>query len=146
MSNFNPDDFMNVETTVTNETEYTPIPEGDYQGVISDLKSDVSPNGSPMLNITWLVDDESVRKFTGMAEPTVRQTIWLDVNDNGSLASGANKNVGLGRLRAALGQNDGKPWSPSMLRGGVALIKIGHTPSKKEPGVLYSNVVQVAKL
>lgn len=145
MSNFDPDQFMQTETNDVNETTYTPIPEDEYQGVIKALESNITSGGSAVLNITWIIDDEEVRNFTGMPEPTCRQSVWLDVNDNGALETGPNKNIGLGRLRDALGQNDGSPWSPNMMNGQVARVMVKQTPNKDDPTIIYSNVVQVAK-
>ena len=143
---FDPDLFMQQETELELETDFTPIPEGEYQAVIKSLTTNVvGANNTPVLNVMWIIDDQEVRDFTGMPEPTCRQSVWLDVNDNGALESGANKNVGLGRLRDALGQNDGKPWSPSMMEGQVAMVQIKHTPAKDGSGNIFSNVVQVAK-
>lgn len=145
MSNFDPDQFLQTETEAKLETEYTPIPEGEYMGVIKKLDSNVTPNGSPVLAVTWIIDDQEVRDFTGMPEPTCRQSVWLDVNDNGALEAGSNKNVQLGRLRDALGQNDGKPWAPSMMEGQVARVIVKHTPDKNNPGAVFANVVQAGK-
>lgn len=138
MSNFDPNAFLTQEQTVQNETEYTPIPEGDYDAVIKDIVSDVTNGGKPFLNVIWLVDDESVRQHTGMTEPTCRQTVWLDLDANGRLEGGKNKNIGLGKLRAALGQNTGAPWSPSQMLGQPAMVHIA--PDKTGQ---YTNVTQV---
>jgi len=139
---FNPEDFMNTETTVQNETDYTPMPEGEYPAVISKLDSRMA-GSTPVLDVTWMIDDQAVREQTGMDEPTCRQTIWLDVTESGGLEAGANKNVQLGKLREALGQNDGSPWSPQMLNGQPARVIVKHS-SPNEQGAVYANVVQVA--
>ena len=139
MTDFNPDQFMTEEQTVINETEYTAIPKGDYPGVIKDVKADTTTNGSPLLAVTWLIDSEEVREHTGMEEPTCRQTVWLDLDANNKLETGANKNIGLGKLRDALGQNDGSPWSPQMLMGQPAMVFIEPDKTGK-----YTNVTQVA--
>ena len=140
---FDPDTFLQTETSETGDTEYTPIPEGEYTGVIKEIKSGVTSNGSPFLNVLWTIDDQEVKDFTGMPEPTCRQTLWLDVNENGSLEFGPNKNIGLNRLRSALGQNDGKPWSPLMMEGQVARVLVKQS-TNAETGVTYANVTQVA--
>lgn len=139
MSDFNPDTFMQEEQNVELDTEFTPIPEGEYSGIIKDVKADTTPKGAALLAVTWLIDDEEVREHTGMPEPTCRQTVWLDLDASGHLAAGANKNVGLGKLRAALGQNDGSPWSPTMLVGQPAQVYI-----KPDATGQYTNVTNVA--
>ena len=140
MSDFNPDSFMTEEQSGTLDTSFTPIPPAEYTGIIKDVLANTTPNGAPKLDVIWLIDDEGVREHTGMAEPTCKQTVWLDLNESGKLEMGANKNVGLGKLRDALGQNDGSPWSPSMLMGQPARVLI--EPDKKTGQ--YSNVTQVA--
>lgn len=143
MTDFNPDTFMTEQQEVENATVFTPVPEDEYDAVISDVVAETAGNGSPVLNVTWLIDSQEARDFTGMEEPTVRQTIWLDLDANGKLEGGANKNVGLGKLRSALGQNDGSPWSPSMLMGQPGRVVIKHNPSNKGDGVVYANVAAV---
>lgn len=126
MSEFNAEQFMQTEVEGQLETEFTPIPEAEYRAVIKEVKPDTTPKGSPFLELIWIIDDQEVRDLIGMDEPTCRQTVWLDVNDNGSLAFGKNKNVGLGKLRDALGQNTGAPWSPTQLLGQPATVNIKH--------------------
>ncbi len=126
MSNFNPEQFMSTEIEGKGETDYTPIPEGEYDGVIKAVEATTTPKGSPLLELTWIVDDQEAREISGMAEPTVRQSIWLDITEAGALEFGPNKNIQLNRVREALGQNDGRPWAPNMLMGQVAKIEVKH--------------------
>lgn len=140
MSDFNPDTFMTEQQTVQLDTEYTLIPEGEYQAVIKDVIPRVVAGGSSILDLVWLIDDESVRELTGMEEPTCKQGLWLDLDANNHLEGGANKNLALGKVRTALGQNDGQPWSPTMLLGQPAMVYIAPDKTGK-----YSNVTQVAQ-
>lgn len=126
MSDFNAEQFMQTEVEGQLETEFTPIPEAEYRAVIKEVKPDSTPKGSPFLELIWIIDDAGVRELMGQDEPTCRQTVWLDISDNGALEFGKNKNVGLGKLRDALGQNDGKPWSPLMLMGQPATVNVKH--------------------
>jgi len=126
MSEFNADQFMQTETEGQLETEFTPIPEGEYRAVIKEVKPDTTPKGSPYLEVIWIIDDQEIRDLIGMDEPTSRQTVWLDMNEQGGMAFGKNKNIGLGKLRDALGQNTGVPWSPLMLLGQPATVNIKH--------------------
>lgn len=140
---FDPDMFMNQQTTDANSTAYVPVPEGEYQAVIKDVKAGTAGD-KPVLNLTWGVDDAEVREVTGLEEPTVRQTIWLDLTASGGLDMGKGKNVGLGKLREALGQNQpGQPWAPGMLNGQVAMINVKHR-SGKEPGEVFADVKSVS--
>ena len=147
MSTFNPDTFLNIEVSSPNATAYVPVAEGEFTGSIKKIAPRVLNDGRAVLDVTWAVDDETTRQETGMAEPTVRQTIWLDLNESGSLDFGKGRNVGLGRLRDALGQNEtGKLWQPGMMVGGVAKIKVTHSIDKRDNETIQAGVVSVAKL
>jgi len=127
MSNFNAEAFMTTEIEGEMETEFTPIPEAEYRAVIKECKPDTTPKGKAYMEVIWIIDDQAVRDLIGMEEPTVRQTVWLDINETtGALDFGKNKNVGLGKLREALGQNTGGAWSASMLLGQPATVNVKH--------------------
>lgn len=147
MSAFNPDTFLNTETVEANATSYTPVPEGEFPSSIKAIKPRVLTDGRAVLDVTWIVDDETARQETGMAEPSVRQTLWLDLTESGSLDFGKGKNVALGRLRETLGQNaPGKPWAPGMLVGGVAKIKVTHSIDKRDNITINADVKAVLPL
>lgn len=147
MSSFKPDTFLNTETSDANATNYTPVPEGEFTASIKVVKPRVLTDGRAVLDVTWIVDDETARQETGMAEPTVRQTIWLDVTETGGLDNGKGKNVGLGRLREAVSQNQaGKPWMPGMLVGQVAKVKVSHSIDKRDGVTIQAEVKAVLPL
>lgn len=130
---FNPDTFLNTTTTDANETTYTPVPEGEWTAVIKEIKPRAAKE-SAILDVVWGVDDQAVIDATGMKNPIVRQTVFLDLTEQGGLDKGKGKNVQLGKLREAVGQNqNGKPWQPGMLIGQVAKIKVGHRMYEGEP-------------
>lgn len=149
MSTFSPESFMNSQFTDANETTFKAVPEGEYQAVINKVEAATwqSKDGTKSglkLDLDWIVDDESVRQSTGMAEPHVKQSIMLDLTESGALAVGTNKNVNLGRLREAVGQNaSGRPWSPPMLQGQVARISVKHRLWEDQT---FAEVKGVAKL
>ena len=123
---FDPDTFMSTTTDQADETTYRPIPEGEYMAVISKIEGR-TPKGNSILDIMWAIDDERVRAETGMDNPQVRQSLFLDITREGGLERGANKNVQLGKLRAALNQNNpGQAWAPGMMEGQVARISVKH--------------------
>lgn len=147
MSAFNPDLFLNTETDSASATTYTPVPEGEFNASIKTIKPRVLTDGRAVLDITWTVNDETARQETGMAEPSVRQTIWLDTTESGGLDFGKGKNVGLGRLREAVGQNQaGKPWAPGMLVGQVATVKVSHSIDKRDGVTINADVKAVLPL
>lgn len=149
MSLFNPDTFLNSTFTDANDTQYIPVPEGEWQATVDKVEAKVvgQENPRPVLNVIWKVTDPAVQQVTGRAENSVRQTIWLDVTESGGLDFGKGKNVGLGKLRDALGQNTpGKPWAPGMLVGGVACVKVKHSIDKRDGVTINAEVSGVTKL
>lgn len=144
-SAFDPDLFMNTSTTDSNDTNFVPVPTGEFNAVIDEVKPGMAGD-KPVLKVKWLIDDAEVREVTGQEKPAVTQTVWLDLTAGGGLDMGKGKNVGLGRLREALGQNTpGKPWGPGMLMGQVARVQISHRPGK-EAGEIYADIKQVTAL
>lgn len=143
MSEFNPDSFLNTETDEAGETHYTPIPEGDYHALVDDVTAREAKD-SQILDVIYEIIDEALKELMGMDKVTIRQSIFLDI-ENGAMAIGKNKNIKLNKLRDALGQNvSGKPWSPMMMKGaGPVLIKTTQKPDDDDPEVIYSNVSRV---
>ncbi len=132
VSTFDPNVFLSQDVKGASETKYTPVPEGEYDAFVNDIGAD-EYEGQRILVITWAIMDEGVKKALGLEQPTLQDRIFLDY-ENGVLAFGVNKNVKLGRLREALGQNDGKKtWNFNMLRGaGPVRLMVAHVPGKGE--------------
>lgn len=126
---FDEDAFMSSTSEGEMDTEFTPVPVGEYPAVVKKLatRSGSSEKGDwAVLDVTWGIDDAQVSKITGFDSPSVRQSIFLDVTESGGLDLGKGKNINLGQLREALGQNGSGAWSPSMLEGNVATILVEH--------------------
>lgn len=147
---FNSDDFLNQqEVTDKFETSFSPIPAGEYMGMITKREAKVQPkpDGSgdwTILDITWQIDDARARDATGMQSPTLRDSVFLDM-ENGKLATGKNKNVGLGRLLEALGIN-GQPGNPfNNMVGKIAKVQVVVEPDKKDPTKVYNRVKAYGK-
>ena len=144
MSAFNPDTFLNTQTTEANDTAVIPVPEGEHPAAIKTIKPRVLTDGRAVLDIYWTVNSDEARDETGQAEPIVRQTVWLDTTESGGLDFGKGKNVGLGKLRDAVGQNQsGKPWAPGMLIGAAAIVKVGHSIDKRDGETIQADVKAV---
>lgn len=147
---FDPETLLGSETQGAMSTEYTPIPIGEYVGIIKDLnvKQVVSQKNGETYNffeIKYAIDDQEVAEITGMTEPVARQSMILDITPGGTLDLGKGKNVQLGRLRAACKQNDpSKPWSFEMLRGQTVKVSIKHRTA--DDGQIYAEVKNVAPL
>lgn len=137
---FNPENFLNTEVQGIGETEYTAVPEGEYQAVIKSVIADLAGD-KPILRASWIIDSAEVRELMGQDEPICTQTFWLDLNENGTLAFGKNKNIKLNQCRSALGQNTGSPWKPSDMVGQPATVMVRH--ELRDDGRTFAKVVDV---
>lgn len=147
---FNPEQFLDMTVTDSNDTKTIPVPVGEYIAIIEDVKcrqwqSKKDPSMSGLtLDIQWSLDDATVKELLGRDKITVKQGIMLDMTDSGGLDMGKGRNVGLGRLRDALGLNTpGQPFSFSMLSGRVGKVKVEHRIDGEN---LYAEVKGVAKV
>lgn len=146
-SAFNAEQFLQTQTKAANDTKLIPVPEGDHAaqiskiGIRSGVKDGVAWHS---LDVIWEVLTDEAKKVTGMDKPQVKQGLFLDITPEGALDMGKGKNVQLGKLRAALGQNkEGRAWAPNMLTGNVATILVKHRPDEKS-GETYADVKAVA--
>lgn len=147
-SAFDPDTFLSQEVTGSSEVKYTPVPIGEYQAYVDDLEMS-SYNDQPILQVIYAILNEDLKTNLGLEKPTVRDSIFLDVNPDQSLQFGPNKNVKLGRLREAVNQNDPKKkWNFNMLRGmGPVNIMVDHRWSDKN-GIKegpFANITRVTR-
>lgn len=144
---FDPSSFLQTEVNSEFDTTVIPVPVGEWQGVIKTIKPRVLPDGRGVLDVHFVVVDQDVINETGLAEPIVRYSAWLDLDDNGFLADGKGKNVQLGQLREACNQNrKGQPWAPGMLVGQTCIIKVGHSIDKRDGKTVQADVKSVAAL
>ena len=152
---FDADKFLNQTLNSPMSTSNIPCPEGEYKAFVDDGDKAISfrdggtdRNGnelSPQCVVLFTILDDNVKVHMNRDKVLVPMNIWLDVkNDNLDLSEG--KNVGLGRLRKALDQNDG-PWNPNMMKGkGPLMVKVSQRSDKQDPTIKYAEVVRVAKL
>lgn len=103
--------------------------------------------GHLILDVVWQPDDpEQKSKLKIEKLPTLRQSIFLDLTDNGALDMGPFKNPDLNRLREVFGLNaPGQKWSFTDFIGRVATIKLENRPNKDDPANPYQNVTAVKK-
>ena len=126
-----------------NATRRDPLPQGETTAQIMELKfsggvSQKTGNPWNRMDCTLEISDpEYLSQIPGSPEKaTTTLGIMLDMN-NGQIATGPNKNIRLGRLRAAAGVN-GKPLSA--LQGQFIRITIGHKPHPTEEGVVLDEI------
>lgn len=151
MGAFDPSTFLDATLTEANSTTQTPCPEGEYEAVISDepvfrqFQGTKDPSKSYMaLDLNWEITDPAVCEVTGRTPTKVRQSLMLDVTDAGGLDMGKGKNVGLGRLREAVGLNEpGKAFSFRQLQGQRAKVRVTHRAAQD---AIYDEVRTVARI
>lgn len=150
VSTFNADQFLSTSVRAKLDTKFPSCPMGEYRALVEDLKvrTDAGKEkNQTILDVIWEVQDERVKELTGLKKVTVRQSIFLDITPEGQLDYGKGKNVSLGKLREALGQNDHtRDWYPNMLKGAIAKIVVEHKPNDNDPESPYANVTRVAAL
>jgi hypothetical protein len=151
---FNVDDFMNMATEA-NDTVYPVGPAGTYLGVIEKIElptGRTNKQNEPIypLDITWEITDEKFRAAMGVEgdrKALVRGTVFLDLtmgsDGKKQIDTNKGKNVQLGKIREALGQNV-PGWAPGRLVGaGPALLEI--TIDTGNDGVQRNRVKSVGK-
>ena len=149
-STFNAEAFLQNTVDKGMDTALIPVPEGPHKAQVvklslARLEARDGKDEATILEVTWEPMDESVKKATGLDHPQVRQAIWLDLTPQGGLDASKGKNVQLGKLREAVGQNkDGKKWTIAHLNNAVATILVEHRPDKNDPSIVYANVKKVA--
>lgn len=151
---FNPDAFLNDSVDAALSTRMEPVPEGDYPATIKSVATprfieskDPTKPGFAVMDITWSLDAPQLAQKLGRNELLVRQGVMLDLK-NGKLDTDKGRNIGLGRLREAVKQNQaGKQWNPSMLVGaGPAMVKVTHRADKNDDSVVYDEIRKVAPI
>jgi len=152
---FDPNQFMSSAVDPMN-TQMEVVPEGDYRFLIDGDPKQLTPKNLKGISQRtnepydfWQIEllcfclDDAVKQKLGRDKVTVRLRLNLDLDATGRLEVGANKNIGLGQLRDALGQN--KPgWSPQMLLGAGPFIgKVKHNTTDKGT---FADIQRVARI
>ena len=153
MSIFNPADFMNQSFEGANSTKRELHPVGEFQAVIEKIearpwqsKNDPTKSGVT-LEVYWSMQDASALASIDMEKLTLRQGVMLDFNETGGLDMGKGKNVGLGRLRAAVGLNEpGVAFQFPQLIGRMAKVSVRHEVDKEDPEKIYDRVTAATAL
>jgi hypothetical protein len=136
---FNAEAFKASAVSDVNADRFTPIPEGEYRGVIT--KTDVAAGESARgpwarYDVTVEVTDPQTQELR-----SVRGGLMLDLNESGGLATGPNKNIKLGQLRTAIGLNTpGKPFNWSDPIGKSVVILVSHRADKEDVTKVYEDV------
>lgn len=153
---FDPDSFMSQKIDQALSDKFEQVPEGDYKFMVDDFDSSIFRTNDRKDNsgtfttfeIPLVLQDEAVKAKLGRDKVTVRYKGFLDFDDKGQLDFRQGKNVKLGMLRSALGQNvPGQPWSFEMLKGaGPVMGRVIHTKNDKDKDNPFTEVSRVAKI
>lgn len=152
---FDADKFLNQNVSAPMSTITTPCPEGEFKAFVDDgdkaitfREGGLDRNGnelSPQCIVLFTIQDQLPNQVLKRDKVFVPMNVWLDVNgDTLDLSEG--KNVGLGRLRKALDQNDGT-WNPLMMKGkGPVMVKVTQRSDKNDPTQKYAEVSRISKI
>ena len=146
---FDENAFLESSVSSSNDTRIVPIPQGEYHGIIEKVarRQWQSKDGSQTgiaLDVFWSIEDQGVKEYLGRKEVTCKQGIMLDTTPQGLLDMSKGKNIGLGRLREAVGKNEeGQHFSFAMLPGMSAKVAVSHRIVGDE---VYSEVKGVTRL
>jgi hypothetical protein len=155
---FDAEKFLNQTISDPMSTITIPCPEGEFKAFIDDgdkavtfREGGLDRNGnelSPQCVVLFAIMGDQMPNQTLKREKVlVPMNIWLDVTAGGdALDLSEGKNVGLGRLRKALDQNDGA-WNPMMMKGkGPVMVKVTQRSDKNDPTQKYAEVNRVSKI
>lgn len=130
----NPEEFLQTTTEVALDDVIDPCPPGEHLCIAGKpevatftyKKGENEGQTGYRMIIKWDVQDEAVKQQLDRSKVTVTQSVLLDVTPDGNgLDFSKGKNIGLGQIRTALGQNTpGQPWSPVMIEGQPAKVKV----------------------
>ena len=148
MSLFDPSSLLNSDLG-ENSTRREPLPVGEPIAQITkiDIKSGESAKGKwSRLDVTLNISDsEYMATYVdgSQTEAVTNLGVMLDMTEHGGIATGANRNVRLGRLREAAGVN-GKPLSA--LVGQFIRVSIVHKPAYNDPSQIADEINGFSKV
>lgn len=132
---FDPQSFLDAQITEVS-IKRPPLPVGDYTGIIGELTSrtwqgKTDPTKSGIAFDVKLVIDipAEVQSEMGVAMPnlTLKDSIMLDLTENGTIDMAVGKNGGLRRYREALDMNKpGQVFSPQKMVGQPLVVRVKH--------------------
>lgn len=159
---FNAQEFLNKTVDAPMATSIKPCPEGEWKAMIStkipvlewfseaewkDKKSGRTMT-QPTVKIPVEIIDERARELLPRETILVYYDAFMDVLANGHLDTSEDKNVRIGALREALGQNNASGWTFERLYGaGPFMAKVYHeTSDKRQDGSKFAKIGRVAAI
>jgi hypothetical protein len=166
LSPFDADSFMGQSIDAPLDTVIKQVPEGDYRAMIGEfdsekgfrtfeVKKQTSKKFGQEMTIfqpPFILQDDprlaEVLEARGNEQVTVyHKGIFLDLTDEGGLDTGSGKNVDLGRLRDAVGQNNKAGWKFTDLIGaGPVMVRVVHEADQNDETKKFARVSRVVKI
>lgn len=165
LSPFDADSFMGQSFDGELDTVIVVPPEGDYRAMIGEFDSEKGfrtfvsdkPGKNQGREFTIfsppfaLQDDPrltEVKAARGSDDVTVfHKGIFLDLTDQGGLDFSKGKNVDLGRIRDAVGQNQKPGWKFTDLIGaGPVMVHLIHERDQNDDTKKYARISRVVKI
>lgn len=147
MSLFNPEVLMNCSVETSMSTFIPPWPEGEWVVTITKVDFKQPKDNMVLMECTFETIEPDVVSITGINPSQTRYAVFLDLTDTGMLDTTEGKNVGVGKLREAVGQNvDGVPWSPALLVGQQLRAKSSQKADKDNPEILRTDIKAITAL
>jgi hypothetical protein len=153
---FNVEQFLNETVDAAElDTQRIPVPSGEYLGQIGTEKGDVDlktglskKNQKPWMALQLKVRITDANLAAQLKrdpnEPIVLYyNTFVDLNEQGKTDWRPQKNINLGKIRSAVGQNKAGPWSFMQLAGQPVKVSVKQKPG--EDGEPRSEIVAFAK-
>jgi hypothetical protein len=131
------------------------VPEDDYSmflkpGSLKIITGTGEKGVWAMFTASAVVDSPKAREATNLENPTARVRFFLDVTEDSTeesirLVKGANRNVTLGKLLKATG-NDRPGWTYGALEGVTFKGRVKHVVDRKNAERVDAEVVTYAKI
>lgn len=152
---FDPKKFMEAPLN-EGSVVATPCPEGEWEAQIVPFSGDEevsfeeftsNKNGKTYTKMTVMLEitNPEVTSVTGREPTRVRYQTFLDLTDSGSLDMGNGKNLGLNRLRDAVGLNK-SGFRFSDLMGKSLIANVTHRVDERDSSRVYDEVSKVREL
>lgn len=158
---FDPKQFMGMVVDAPMATKITPAPEGEWKCMISTLtpvvdwfdeaewqdKKTGQKKTQPTLKVPCEIIDDRARELVKRERLIVTYDAFLDLLPNGNLDTGEDKNVRLGALREALGQNNERNWTFERLYGaGPFIARVIHQKDERRPDDVFAKISRVVRI
>ena len=150
MGTFDPSTFLDIQTKEANSTEYIPLDEGEYTGIVEtvDVREWTSKRTPP--SVAWpstscgmSMTKANARSCPATRSSASRASCWTSTPPGG-LETGKGMNVNLGRLRESRWAQQARASRSAsrMLVGQVARVSV---KNRIDEGAIFSDIKSVTE-